>query len=183
MIKLMMIFTDFFEDTEAITTLDVLKRGNIKVEKVSLMKRYDITSKCNVIIKCDKLYEDINLSDYDGVIIPGGPGSFKIMPNLKEVDDIINYYANHNKLVSAICAAPHLVGRLGYLKNKEFTIHPGFENEVIDGIYKRDKGVCATENFITAKSMYYSFEFGLAIYNYFYNDGSKEKLKLSCMGE
>ncbi len=183
MIKLMMIFTDLFEDTEAICTLDVLKRGNIEVEKVSLMKRYEITSKCGIIIKCDKLYEDINLEDYDGVIIPGGPGSFKIMPTLKEVDDIINYYALNNKLVSSICAAPHLVGRLGYLKNKEFTIHPGFEDEVIDGIYKKDLGVCVSGNFITGKSMYYSFEFGLAIYNYFNSEDDTLSLRKSCMGE
>ena len=117
------------------------------------------------------------------MIIPGGPGSFKIMPNLDAVNEIINYYANSNKLVASICAAPHLVGKLGYFKNRNYTVHPGFEGNIIGGNYQRELGVVVDGNFITAKSMYYSLEFGFSIYEYFFGKEKTSNLRKSCMGE
>ena len=99
------------------------------------------------------------------------------------VEQVGNFFVKHNKLVASICAAPHLVGRLGYLKDKNYTVHPGFEQMVVGGNYQRDKGVVRDGNFITAKSMYYSIEFGLAIHEYFHGHDSMEALRRSCMGE
>lgn len=181
--KLMMIFADGFEDTEAIGTLDVLMRGNIKVDLVSLMGRNKVLMKSGIEINIPLLYENINMNDYDGIIIPGGPASFKIMPNMKSVSDLIDYFVENNKLVASICAAPHLVGKKGYFKDKKFTVHPGFENEVIGGEYLRDEGVVVDSNFITAKSMFFSIDFGLAIYEYFYGHEKMLSLKHACMGE
>ena len=94
------------------------------------------------------------------------------MPKLQIVTDLINYFAKRNKLVASICAAPHLVGRLGYFKDLNYTVHPGFENQIIGGTYKRELGVVRDSNFITAKSMYYSIEFGLKIHEYFHGKES-----------
>lgn len=181
--KLMMVFADGFEDTEAIATIDVLKRGNIEVEAVSLMPSLEIKTKCGFKLTVDKLFNDVNLADYEGIIIPGGPGSFKLMPSMENLTNAIKYFACNNKLVASICAAPHLVGRLGYFKDLDYTIHPGFEDRVVGGNYKRDLGVCVQKNFITAKSMYYSLEFGFAIYEYFKGKGSSESLRQACQGE
>ena len=112
--KLMMIFADGFEDTEAIGTLDVLMRGNINVDLVSLMGRNKVLMKSGIEINIPLLYESINMEDYDGIIIPGGPASFKLMPKMKSVSDLIDYFVNSKKLVAAICAAPHLIGKKGY---------------------------------------------------------------------
>ncbi len=181
--KLLMLFVDGYEDTEAIATLDVLKRGGDIVTAASLMGRENIFPKYIKEVKVDALVQDIKKEDYDGLIVPGGPGSFKIMPNIKEVNELINYFATSNKLVASICAAPHLVGKLGYLKGKEFTCHPGFEDQVIGGIYRRDLGVVTSGNFITAKSMFYSIPFGLTIHQYFHGDESKNALLRALQGE
>ena len=181
--KLIMIIADYFEDTEAIATLDVLMRGNINVDLVSLMGRNNVLMKSGIEINIPLLYENINVEEYDGIIIPGGPASFKLMPSMKSVSDLIDFFANNNKLVAAICAAPHLIGKKGYFKDKRFTVHPGFENEIIGGEYLREEGVVVDSNFITAKSMFYSIDFGLAIYEYFYGHEKMLILKHSCMGE
>lgn len=180
--KLLMVFADGFEDTEAIATIDVLKRGNITVDAVSLMDTLSVKTKCGFCLVVDKLFKDINIAEYDGIIIPGGPGSFKLMPSMDNLTNVIHYFAKNNKLVASICAAPHLVGRLGYFKGLDFTVHPGFENQVIGGNYRSDLGVCKAKNFITAKSMYYSLEFGYAIYEYFNGDGSSKALREACQG-
>lgn len=181
--NLLMLIVDDFEDTECIATLDVLTRGGDQVTLASLMNRKEIKPKLGRTIIVEKLIKEIKYEDFDGVIIPGGPGSFRIMPNIKEVENIIKYFADNHKLVASICAAPHLVGKLGYFKEKEFTVHPGFEDQIIGGIYRRDLGVVKSDNFITAKSMYYSIDFGLEIHEYFHGKNSRDLLEKSCMGE
>lgn len=181
--KLLMLMVDQFEDVEAIATMDVLTRGGDKVIPVSLMGRKEISPKVFPKVVTDLTLDGVDYEKFDGLIIPGGPGSFKIMPSLKEVEEIIEYYVEEHKLVASICAAPHLVGKMGYLKNKNFTVHPGFEDQVIGGHYLRECGVVRDGDFITAKSMYYSIEFGLAIHEYFHGSDSRDALEKSLQGE
>ena len=75
-----------------------------------------------------------------------------------------------------------LIGRLGYLKDKEYTIYPGFEKEVIGGKFV-EKPVVRDDNFITAKSMYYSIDLGLEIISYYYKEDRRNKIELSLKGE
>lgn len=181
--NLLMLFVDGFEDTEAIATLDVLVRGGDLVTPVSLMPTNEIKPKVTPLVKLNYSINDVDYTHFDGVIIPGGPGSFKIMPSIPLVEKIIRYFADNNKLVASICAAPHLVGKLGYLQNRNFTVHPGFENVILGGNYLRNNGVVRDGNFITAKSMYYSIEFGLTIHEYFHGKESRDNLELSLKGE
>ena len=181
--KLLMFLVDGFEDTEAIATLDVISRGGDEVDVVSLMNGYEVSPKYIYKVLTRKTIKDVSPSDYDGLIIPGGPGSFKIMPNIPEVEKYIRSFALNGKLVASICAAPHLVGQLGFFVNRNYTVHPGFEDRIKGGNYLRDQGVVVDGNFITAKSMYYSIEFGLAIHEYFHGPVSKEKLRKACQGE
>jgi len=182
--KYLMLFADNFEDVEAIATLDVLKRGGDIVTSASIMGRLNVKTKCGNILTVDTLIEDVvDINPYDALIIPGGPGSFKIMPNVPIVEELIHTFIKKDKVVAAICAAPHLIGKLGYFKDKKYTVHPGFEDQIIGGTYLRDKGVVVDGKFITAKSMYYSIEFGLAIYGYFHGNIEKEALRKACMGE
>lgn len=183
MAKLLMIVGDNFEDVECIATMDILKRGKHIVNLASCMKRREVRTKCGYILQTDAVIEDIDTSEYDGIIIPGGPGSFTILDKLLVVDQLIKEFADKGKLVSAICAAPFLIGRLGYLKDKNYTVHPGFEDQIIGGTYKRECGVVRDDKFITAKSMYYSIQFGLEIHEYFEGKESREALEKSCQGE
>ena len=183
MAKLLMLFVDGVEDTEAIATLDVITRGGDIVVPVSLMKRNEINPKYLEKIFLSKTIEEVDYKEFDGLVIPGGPGSFKVMPFNPITNELIHYFASSHKLVAAICAAPHLVGKLGYLKGKNFTVHPGFEDQVIGGNYLREQGVVRDGDFITSKSMYYSQEFGIAIHAYYHGEESAFKLRRACQGE
>ena len=181
--KHLMIVGDLFEDVECLATLDVLKRGGEDVILASMMGRQDVVTKCNIRLDCDDVIENVDVESFDSLIIPGGPGSFKILAFNPFVDKLIDLFAQKNKLVAAICAAPMLVGRRGYFQNKKYTVHPGFEDQIKGGTYIRSEGVVTDGNFICAKSMYYSIKFGLAIYNYYYGEEKTKKLKLSLQGE
>ena len=177
------LFGDFFEDTEAIASIDVLLRGGEKVTRASMMNDLYVKTQCGSSYKCDVMFDDIDLDDYDYLLIPGGRASFTVLKEDKRVTDTIHYFAKNNKLIASICAAPHLVGRLGYFKGLNYTVFPGFEDECIGGTYKRELGVCRDALFITAKSMYYSIDFALEILNFFYGEEKKNKVELSLKGE
>ena len=98
------------------------------------------------------------------------------------MEEIIDYFVKNEKLVASICAAPHLLGRKGYFNNLEYTCFPGFEKYCVGGIYK-NQGVVVTKKFITAKSMYYSIDFALAILEYLYGKEYSKKIELSLKGE
>ena len=181
--KMIMLMVDGFEDVEAIATMDVITRGGDEVVPVSLMGRKEINPKVFPKAVTNYTIDEVDYTKFDAVIIPGGPGSFKVMPNIPVVNEIIKYFADNHKLVASICAAPHLVGKLGYFKDKNFTVHPGFEDQVIGGTYLREEGVVRDSDFITAKSMYYSIKFGLSIHEYFHGVESKNKLEQSLKGE
>ena len=177
-----MLFADNFEDVEAIATYDVLTRGKEEVDAVSMMPTKEVKAKCGHLVKVSKHISEIDYTKYDCLIIPGGPASFTILSEMELVNEIITYFVKANKLVAAICAAPFLIGRLGYLKNENWTVHPGFESYIIGGANHQEEGVVASGNFITAKSMYYSIEFALKIYEHFHNKDKRIILEESLKG-
>ena len=179
----LMLFGDYFEDTEAIASLDVLLRAGENVKRVSVMNSLYVKTQCGSEYKCDLKLSEVNIEDFDYLVIPGGKASFTVLAADDRVGKLIDYFVLNNKLVAAICAAPHLIGKRGYLKDREFTVFPGFEDECVGGIYKRDCGVVRDDKFVTAKSMYYSIDFALEIINYLYGEAKRNQVEKSLMGE
>ena len=119
--KGLVLIGDYYEDTELIATIDVLLRHKEELTLASMMKRNDVKSKLGLVVQIDKLIEEVSLNNFDFLFIPGGPGSFQVLSNIPQVDLIIEHFVKQNKLVASICAAPFLVGRLGYLNNHYYT--------------------------------------------------------------
>lgn len=161
MIKGIILLANGFEDTEAITTIDILRRAKITIDLVSVSDSYEILTQSKMQIKAEKLLKDIDISKYDFLVIPGGGAVFNVLSKLKVVNDIILKFNNDNKLIASICAAPSLLGHLGLFKNLEYTCYPSCE-EGIDGIYTAN-GIEVHQNYITAKSMAYTCLFALEI--------------------
>lgn len=162
--KGLVILGNGFEISEMTIPCDYLFRANIKTIRASAMSSLLVTSQEGIKVEADIMLKDVNLSDYDFLFIPGGKASFTTLKNRKDIDDVINFFAKEHKYIFSICAAPSLIGKLGLLKDKEYTCFPGFEKEIIGGIHSKN-GVVVSDNFITAKSVYYGEEFALNIIN------------------
>ena len=175
--KGLIIVGDLFEDVEFITPLDVWKRNKDEIVVASMMKRKTVISKLGIEMTVDATIEEINL-DEKTIHLAG-----KALNTLPKVDKIIKHFVDNHKLVTAICAAPMLIGRLGYLKEKNYTVHPGFEDQIIGGTYLRELGVVKDHNFITGKSMYYALELALEVVRFFYGDKHTKVLLDSLQGE
>jgi len=150
-----------FEDTEAITTIDILFRAGIELDKVNMGTDPYITTQCQNVMYVPKMYKDIKMEDYDFLIIPGGGAVFNVLLKDSRVDDLVHYFVKAKKNVFAICAGPMTIGKHGYFKDEKFTCFPTCEEGIV-GEYTKE-GVTVSGNFITGKSMAYTVDFGLAI--------------------
>lgn len=151
-----------FEEVEALTVVDLLRRGGVDCEMVSIMGDYDVTSSHNVTIRADKVFEHQDLNDAEVLIMPGGiPGT----PNLKAhagLAKLIEKYLGDGKYLAAVCAAPTIYGEMGLLKGKDATCYPGMEEGLI-GANKKTDSVVVDGQFITSRGMGTSIDFGLKI--------------------
>ena len=120
------------------------------------------------------------MAPYEFIILPGGGRGTR---NLKECEFLkayLDYFSLNNKLISAICAAPSILGYYGYLDNKNFTCFAGF-NEGIPGNFT-GKEVERDGNIITGRSMQFSIPFGLEIIDYLLGKETKEKVQIGLLG-
>ena len=177
--KGIIILTDFFEDTEALTTIDILRRAGLTIDMVGLSNK-KITTQSNITLECEYVLSEVNYNNYDFLVIPGGKAVFKTLVNVSLVNDIIESFNNSKKLIATICAAPFLPGRLGLFKDGYYTCFPGCD-EGVEGINTGD-GVCKFKNLITGKSMAYTTCFALEIVEYLLGKQVKEKIENSIYG-
>lgn len=176
----LVILANGFEDTEALTTIDILKRAKIDVITSTINEDLDVVSQYGHVIKTNSLLRKINFSDFDFLVIPGGKAVYNHLIDNHEVHECILYFHKKEKLIASICAGPMVLGKCNILKNFEYTCFPGCE-ENIDGI-KVDKNVVVTDAIITARSMYFSIDFGLEIVNKLLGIDAKEKIIKSIKG-
>lgn len=149
-----------FEEVEALSCVDILRRGKVDV-KISSEYEY-VESNKGVVVKRDCSYDDVNLNDLEMIIIPGGlPGADNLRNN-KKVLKLLNFAFENKKYIGAICAAPYILGQLGFLKEKNVTCYPGFEKELVGATVLNEK-VVKDDKIITAVGMGASLEFGLKL--------------------
>lgn len=169
--KVLVIVTDNTEESELIGTISLLDRAGIKCIKASASSKEFIGSHKNVIVS-DMLIKDVDTSEFEAIYLPGGSGS----NNLRDDERILKIVKDFkDKYMFAICAAPSILGKLGYLDGKEFACYPGFERFMPKGI-KSNSGVAVSGNIITAKSVHFVTPFALEIIKMLKGNETKEKV-------
>ena len=157
-----MFFADGFEEVEAIAALDVIRRAKIEIQSVGVGSK-TITGSHGISVICDiEVTEAVLNEDLKGIILPGGMPGTNNLWDCQTVNDAVDYCAENQKLLCAICAAPLILGRKGLLNNKKAVCFPGFEDE-LKGALVSEKFVCRDENIITAKGMGSAVNFGIEI--------------------
>ena len=156
---------DGFEEIEALCPYDLILRAGIPVKTVSVNETTLVTGTHGI-----KLHADITLSemeeDFDGIMLPGGLPGADNLNACKKVQECLVKANAEGKLITAICAAPYVLGQAGLLGGKRATCFPGFEQKLDGAVCCTDK-VVTDSNIITAKGMGAAFEFGIEIIKYF----------------
>ena len=159
MSKVAICMADGCEEIEGLTVVDVLRRGGMEIDMVSISGDPYVTGSHNISFCADKLISEVNWAEYDGIVLPGGiPGTPNLLAN-PEVVDALKLFAAEEKLIAAICAAPSVLGQVGLLEGKKAEKMPGCQ-------YQTD-AVVSDGNIITSRGMGTAIAFALAIVEYF----------------
>ena len=135
MAKVAVILAEGFEEIEALTVVDVLRRANITCHMVGFEAR--VTGSHAIQVQADRVF-DGDLSEYDMIVLPGGmPGSAHLRDNEKLIAEL-QKFEQVGKKVAAICAAPIVLNRAGLLKDKGFTCYDGVQEQIADGYYRKE---------------------------------------------
>jgi len=169
---------DGFEEIEALTVVDVLRRVNIKTNTVSIGRDRTVTGSHNIPVIADLLISEADLEAADMIVLPGGmPGSVNLFNNAI-LEKAINSRVSQGKWIAAICAAPFILGKRGYLKGKEAICYPGFEKDLVGAVIK-DKKVVISDNFITSKGPGTALDFALGIVSVLRDENTANTLRAS----
>lgn len=164
-----------FEETEATTPLDFLRRAGANIQSVGVGSDH-ITGANGITLKTDITTADVDFNAIEAVILPGGqPGTTNLEKD-ETVQKAIDVCAEKGALIGAICAAPTILGHKGLLKGKTATCYPGNEGELIGANYVTDE-TCTDGNIVTARGPGVSQQFGFALVKFLYGEAEAESLK------
>lgn len=165
-----------FEDIEALAPVDIMRRAGLNVQTVSITGERIVESAHGVGVASDKLLSEIDFTEAEMIVLPGGlPGS----TNLDACKPLTQAIARHFETggpIAAICAAPLVFGHLGLLQGRRATCYPGVESELKGATYTAAI-VEQDENIITGKGPGAAFEFGYTIVDYFLGEGASQPLR------
>jgi len=151
-----------FEEIEAISIIDVLRRAEMEVIVVSVTGKPEVTGAHQIKVTADKLFEDVDYSKIDMIVLPGGmPGAANLNNHTGLRTQILDFNKN-GKPLGAICAAPLVFGQLGLLKNKNATCFPGFE-KYLEGAKVTGAATETAGNIVTGKGAGVAIQFALKI--------------------
>jgi len=162
-----------FEEIEAISIADVLRRANLEVVTASLSDNLEVKGAHDIKVKADVSLDKVINEDFDAISLAGGMGGMNNLKKDERVLSKIRKMYNDKKLVSAICASPIVLGEASVLNGK-YTCYPGCESMIKGGEYSEKDLVVADENVITSKGPATGIIFALEIVKYL--NGSNEEL-------
>lgn len=139
-----------FEEIEAVTIVDLLRRVGAEVKTVSVSGKKQVMGTHGVPVEADLLYEEANYEECEMIVLPGGMPGAENLGKHEGLTAHIRCFAEHGKYLAAICAAPMVLGDLGILEGKKAVIYPGME-DCLKGAQAEQAKVIADGTIITAK--------------------------------
>ncbi len=165
-----------FEEIEAISMVDTVRRAGIKVIIACLNDRREVCGAHDIVVIADKKIGDINIEDIDMIALPGGWGGTKLLSEDINIQQFIKEMDKKNKYIAAICAAPFALNKAGVLKNK-FTCYPSVEQQINNNGYIDDEQVVEDGNILTSRGPGTAICFGLKIIEILLDKKTKDVVK------
>ena len=152
--KFLILLAEGFEEVEALTPVDYLRRAGLTVDTVSISGQRLVTGSHGVPVMADLCLDALKEEEYLGLYLPGGmPGSVHLRDD-KRVLNLVRRFTKENKIVSAICAAPIVLNAAGVVSDKKVTSYPSTASQLTDiGSYVDDALVVQDGNIITGRGV------------------------------
>ena len=191
--KVAVLLADGFEEIEALTVVDILRRASVYVDTVSITDEYKVRGSHGINVQTEDLFDEVNFVEFDMIVLPGGmPGTTNLEAlaaffpeNLDEhpgVKRVVEDYVTSGKYVAAICAAPSILGGMGLLKGKRAACYPSVEDKLSGAVISR-LPVVQDGNIITSRGMGTAIDFALKLTEILFDREKAEELAASIIYE
>lgn len=161
MAKVLVIISTGFEEIEAVSIIDILRRAEIKVTICSI-SAIETTGANGITLKADYLLNELDISPYDMVVLPGGGVNTSNLAKDSLTKEVLKSFKDKDKFVAAICAAPYALHCAGVL-NKTYTCYPSFEEKIDSANYIKDDIIVVDGKVITSKGPATAMPFALEL--------------------
>lgn len=152
-----------FEEVEALTVVDVMRRAGIDAKTVSITGSHHVKGTHDIVVEADILYEETDHAKCEMIVLPGGlPGADYLNEHEGLAKHIKCFAEDASKKLAAICAAPQVFGTCGILDGKKATIYPSME-DCLKGGQATDQNVTVDGNIITGMGPALAMEFALKL--------------------
>lgn len=151
-----------FEEIEAVTIVDVLRRAGIETVMVAIGDSLTVTGGHGLAVKADRLFKDTDFNEGSMIVLPGGAVGCTNLEAHSGLAEVIREYYTGGKFIAAICAAPGVLGGIGLLEGKKATCYPGFE-ERLRGAAVTSFSVIRDGNIVTATGPATAIPFALKL--------------------
>jgi protein deglycase len=177
MAKILVPIATGFEEIEAVSIVDVLRRAGIEVIMGTLDEEMIVKGANGISVQCDRSIVGITADELDMIILPGGWGGTKALAADESVQHLLKEMNAKGKNIGAICAAPFALDTAGVLK-EGYTCYPSVENEIkTAGFRGAELAVVESGNIMTSRGPGTAICFGLAIVKKLCGDETYEALK------
>lgn len=162
MSRVAVFFGTGYEEIEALTVVDILRRAGIETDMVSVMGEKSVTGSHKITVETDKLLAEVDFDQEDMIVLPGGMAGTNNLEACEPLMEQVDRFAADGRLVAAICAAPSILGHRGLLKGRKACSYPSFESH-LEGAEVLHQPAVIDGNIITGRGMGAAIPFGLAI--------------------
>ncbi len=173
--RLAVFFAAGYEEIEALTVVDICRRGGLEVDMVSVSGETEVTGSHGICVSMDKEFGNVDFEDYDMLVLPGGMPGTRNLEDHAGLMERVDEFAAKGKYLAAICAAPSIFGHRGILKGRRACCYPSFESH-LTGAEVTQEPVEISGNVITSRGMGTAIAFGLAIVSVFKGKEAADKL-------
>ena len=165
MARILTILAPGFEETEAITAIDLLRRADIEVVVAGTDMDF-VTGSHHIAVKTDAFTDEIDPSEFDCLLLPGGQPGTGNLKNNSMVINLIRDFDRHGKWIAAICAAPIVLDHAGITRGKNLTSYPSEQSVFKNSNYLQDN-VVTDGKLITSRGVGTAIDFALQIVEIF----------------
>ena len=163
MSKVLVPLAEGFEEIEAVSMIDIMRRGGLEVIVVALDDTMDVEGANGITVKAERSIVGLSADEIDMIALPGGWGGTYALADDVNVQALLKAMDAKGKNIGAICAAPFALKKAGVLK-ETYTCYPSVEDEIKQEGYQGDKSqVVQTDNVMTSRGPATAICFGLAI--------------------
>jgi 4-methyl-5(b-hydroxyethyl)-thiazole monophosphate biosynthesis len=180
MSRVCIFFAPGLEEIEGLTVVDLMRRADIPIRIVSIGDTPEVTGAHGIRITADCCFADMDFSDTEMLVLPGGaPGTCNLNA-CEPLKALLKDFYEKGKYIGAICAAPMVLGHLGFLNGRKATCYPGFEKDLIGADHVTDDAV-VDGHIITSRGLGTAIEFAAALISLLTDTATAENIKQSVM--